>query len=87
MEERRDQQAGNIAAAIYNVNTLDKDKWLTSSDFAYPTMEEYLRRQEEMEQLQENEDGIETNDAVEAWNQRVARLTAGRKPTQTTFNG
>lgn len=65
----------------------------TAGDFTYPSMEEIIAKEIEREQ---EEAAIEANEqseeeqkqaAIEAWKQRVERLTAGRKPVQTTFNG
>lgn len=89
MQERDDWRAGQVASAVYNVNIIDKDKMTTASDFTYPSMDEIVKREIEKEQAETSELSEEEKRkvAVEAWNQHVARLTAGRRPLETTFKG
>jgi len=82
---------GTVASAIYNTNIVDKDKMTTAGDFVYPTMEEIIERDVERKNEQQAWNGLserEQKDSdVRAWEQHIARMTAGRKPLQTTIKG
>lgn len=97
MQEREDWRAGNIASAIYNVNIVEKSDKVSGSDFAFPSMEEIISREREMEMAEEQARleaeaaTAETESAADSdvaqWNTYIERLTAGRKPMQVTVNG
>lgn len=90
MQERDDWRMGTVASVIYNTNIVDKDKMTTAGDFAYPTMDEIIAKEEE--RGQEQVDEPDTNEeqkkvSILAWNERIAQMTTGRKVMQDTIKG
>lgn len=87
MQERDDWRIGQVASAVYNVNIIDKEKMTTAGDFTYPSMDDILKQEIEVEAQTSELSEEERKARIEAWNQRVANLTAGRRSVQTEIRG